>query len=69
MDGPNFNLKFYRDLIADRRNEHPTAPSLSDLGCCGLHVIHCAFKTGVNVTGWKMNHLLRALLTCVLFIF
>ena len=66
MDGPKVNLNFYVDLIADRWNEQPAAPSLLNLGCCGPHVIHGAFKTGVNAPGWKIDHLLRPK---VLFIF
>ena len=61
MDGPNVNFKFYRDLIADRLIEHPAAPLFLDLGSCGLHVVHGAFKTGVNSTGWKIENLLRSL--------
>ena len=61
MDGPNVNFKFYRDLIADRLIEHPAAPLFLDLGFCGLHVVHGAFKTGVNATGSKIDNLLRSL--------
>jgi hypothetical protein len=61
MDGPNVNHKFYRDYVADRKVAEPDSPDLLDLGSCGLHVIHGAFKTGATVTGWKIDSLLRSL--------
>ena len=64
---PNVNLKFYRDLTADRWNEQLAAPSLLDLGCCSLHIIYSAFKTCVNATGWKMDLLLRSLTVLCIF--
>ena len=61
MDGPNSNLKFYRDLVNSRELDMPNAPSLLDIGTCGLHVVHGAFRTGFNATGWKIDSLLRSL--------
>ena len=61
MDGPNVNHKFYRDCVTMRKETDPDAPDLLDIGSCGLHVIHGAFKTGVNATGWKTDNLLRSL--------
>lgn len=61
MDGPNVNHKFYREYTADRKTMHPEAPDLIDIGSCGLHVVHGAFKRGANATGWKMENILRSL--------
>ena len=61
MDRPNVNHKFYRDYVAMRKETDPYAPDLLEIGSCGLHVIHGAFKTGVNATGWKTYNLLRSL--------
>lgn len=62
MDGPNVNLKFHRMCIKDQKENEPEgSPSLLDLGVCGLHVLHGAFKTGVNSTGWKLDGILRSL--------
>ena len=61
MDGPNVNLKLFRDFIADRKINNPDAPDVLDIGSCGLHVVHGAFKTGVTATGWKLDQLLRSL--------
>lgn len=61
MDGPNSNLKFLRDLVSKRELEMPDAPSLLDIGTCGLHVVHGAFRTGINATDWKLDSILRSL--------
>lgn len=61
MDGPNVNHKFYKMYIEDRKKENPNSPGLIDISTCGLHVIHGAFKTGANASGWKLDNLLRSL--------
>ena len=61
MDGPSVNLKFYRDYVSCRSESPAGTPSLVDIGVCGLHVVHGAFKTGVNSTSWKIDNLLRSL--------
>ena len=61
MDGPNVNHKFYKMYTDDRKNESPDASDLIDLSTCRLHVVHSAFKTGANATGWKIDSLLRSL--------
>ena len=46
MDGPSVNWKFYKDITlqikADFNNE------LVDIGSCGLHILHGAFKTAIE---------------------
>ena len=44
MDGPNVNLKFYEAVVTER-NENEQH-QLINIGSCGLHKIHGAFKTG-----------------------
>ena len=61
MDGPNVNIKFLKNLISEREDSDPDLPSLIDLGTCGLHVVHGAFRTGFENTGWKVDRLLRSL--------
>ena len=61
MDGPNVNLKFYRDFLDERQNFQPDIPIPIDIGSCGLHIIHGAFKTGFDETGWKIDNILRSL--------
>ena len=44
MDGPNVNWNFY-DILVRKREENELA-GLMNIGSCGLHVLHGAFKTG-----------------------
>ncbi|XP_063226873.1 uncharacterized protein LOC134541567 [Bacillus rossius redtenbacheri] len=60
MDGPHVNFKFLRDLkeeIVTSEND----PSFLDIGSCGLHTLHCAFKAAIKATDWKIVEFLRAL--------
>ena len=59
MDGPNVNWKMYDNITEERRSEE--YPGLIDVGCCSLHTVHGAFRTGVKNTNWNLEVLLRAL--------
>lgn len=62
MDGPNVNWSFYKLLKNDITTIHgPDTPQLLELGSCGLHVVHGAFKTGIKKTDWNIIEFLRAL--------
>lgn len=61
MDGPATNWKFLDQLVKEREE---SAPLLLNLGCCGLHVVHGAFKSGAQSTGWNIDSLLKALYYC-----
>ena len=59
MDGPNTNWKVLELLHSDRcENDYPT---IINIGSCGLHVIHGAFKTGINATDWDLKKILKAM--------
>ena len=60
MDGPNVNWKMY-DNITEERRRSEEYPGLIDVGCCSLHTVHGAFRTGVKKTNWNLEVLLRAL--------
>ncbi|XP_048512809.1 uncharacterized protein LOC125501482 [Athalia rosae] len=60
MDGPNVNLKFVKDLQIELK-EISGNKKLLDLGTCGLHTLHGAFKTGITSTQWNLIPFLRAL--------
>lgn len=51
MAGPNVNLEFL-ELIQEDQNENEQH-QLIDIGSCGLHKIHNAFKT--SWTNWSAN--------------
>jgi hypothetical protein len=59
MDGPNTNWKVLELLQKHREGEE--WPSLLNLGCCSLHVVHGAFQTGVKKTDWELDKILRAM--------
>lgn len=60
MDGPNVNFKFLRNL-REYLSEDPNNNKLLDLGSCGLHTLHCAFKAGIRATEWQIIEFLRAI--------
>ncbi|CAH0549771.1 unnamed protein product [Brassicogethes aeneus] len=60
MDGPNVNFKVLKLLSAELRPEKDD-PQLLDIGSCGIHTLHGAFKTGIMATGWNLIDLFRAL--------
>ena len=59
MDGPNVNWKFHDLLVAAR--EESGLPGILNVGSCGLHVVHGAFKTGAKATDWDLGKVLKAL--------
>ena len=59
MDGPSTNWKFYEDLVQHREAEE--LPAMINIGSCSLHVIHGAFKSGAQSSGWNIDGVLRAL--------
>ncbi|XP_063221071.1 uncharacterized protein LOC134530286 [Bacillus rossius redtenbacheri] len=60
MDGPNVNFKLLKLLAEDTRS-FPDAPQFLDIGSCGLHTVHNAFKTGIKKTCWDIMEFFRAL--------
>ena len=47
MDGLSVNLKFLQQLVK-HREELETEEKMIDIGTCGLHVVHGAFKCGIE---------------------
>ena len=60
MDGPNVNWKLY-DSIVEKRSENDDYPGLIDIGSCSLHIVHGAFRTGMQKTKWGIDGILQAL--------
>ena len=58
MDGPNVNWKFY-DLM-QKQIEKDTNSSMLNIGSCGLHIVHDAFKHGVDASGWTVDEFLKS---------
>jgi len=60
MDEPSTNWKFFDSFCSDRARADSGLPHLINVGSCGLHVVHGAFKYGVTAIGWKLDSLLRS---------
>ena len=59
MDGPYVNWNIFELLNAERcENEFP---SLSNIGSCGLHIVHSAFKTGFQSVDWDLNKVFKTM--------
>lgn len=62
MDGPNVNKKFFNNLKSYLKdNGNVNSPVILDLGSCGLHTVHNAFRAGIKATKWDIVSYLRSL--------
>ncbi len=59
MDGPNVNWKVFEILQNQVQND--AGKSLINIGSCGLHILHNAFRNGCKSTGWEVEHGLYSL--------
>ncbi|KAH8031778.1 hypothetical protein HPB51_020849 [Rhipicephalus microplus] len=59
MDGPNVNLKCFRGMQEYLQQNHQV--QCLDLGTCGLHTIHNAYRAGVVASKWGLENLLSSL--------
>ena len=59
MDGPTTNWSVLTMLHNDRCEKE--YPKTIDIGSCSLHVLHGAFKSGVESTDWSLNKILKAM--------
>lgn len=59
MDGPNVNWSIFNKLSKDLEEE--IGSKLLNIGSCGLHVMHNAFKAGSTTTSWDIEHTLNCL--------
>ena len=57
MDGPTVNHKFYSKLVEQRKGI--SGPGMIDVGSCGLHIIHGAFKTVLEAPCWALKSVLE----------
>ena len=58
MDGPSVYWKFYEAMTKVRAENE--LHELINIGNCGLHVIHGAFKSGSEATNWNIKKVLRS---------
>lgn len=69
MDGQNVNWSFLNklehDLVIELSEENVDPPDHVELGSCGLHVGHGAFRSGHDIVNWKVQQSL----TCSYWLF
>ncbi|XP_047740789.1 uncharacterized protein LOC125179270 [Hyalella azteca] len=53
MDGQNVNHKLHNLIDNQMKNDHGC--SLLNVGSCGLHTVHNAFKAGHAASGWDLD--------------
>ena len=58
MDGPSVNWKLYKMFEENMFLE--TGAHLINIGSCGLHIIHGAYKKGLESTGWDLSNILSS---------
>jgi hypothetical protein len=58
MDGPSVNWKLYRTFEENMFLE--TGAHLINIGSCGLHIIHGAYRKGIESTGWGLPNTLSS---------
>ncbi|XP_030196026.1 uncharacterized protein LOC115548177 isoform X2 [Gadus morhua] len=58
MDGPNVNWKFF-ELLQQEHAEQYGGVQLVNVGSCGLHTLHNAFKCGFSM--WQLEKVLRGM--------
>lgn len=62
MDGPNVNIKVLNDLKEELKDtDDEMDPVMLDIGTCGLHTMHNAFKNGIKASKWNIIEFLRAI--------
>lgn len=59
MDGPNVNWKTF--TLAQQNIEKQTGRKMLNVGSCGLHTLHNAFRTGCASTDWDLGNALSSL--------
>ena len=65
IDGPLTNWKLLEELVKDRAISDPEIPQLINVGSCGLHIVHGAFKTGATAKGWHIDNMLKVNIVCI----
>ena len=58
MDGPNVNVKFYKEF--SRLYKEEDCHCLIDIGTCSLHTVQNSFRTGLEVTDWNVKKVLKS---------
>ena len=60
MGGPSVNWKLYRKFEENMSLETGVHPI--NIGSCGLHIVHGAYKKGIESIGWDLSTVLSSFL-------
>ena len=60
MGGPSVNLKFLQELVK-HQEELKIEEKMIGIGTCGFHVVHSAFKCGIESTDWNIKETLKGI--------
>ena len=60
-DGPSTNWKFIESLRRYRLENEKS--QMTEIGSCGLHFIHGAYKTSAESTNWELKKILQGTFT------
>lgn len=61
MDGPNVNIKMFKDFKEELKSADDLSPMILDIGTCGIHTLHNSFKTSIKSSSWNLVEFLRAI--------
>ena len=59
MDGPSTNWNLLQLLQEDRKEKE--CPTIINIDSCGLHVLHGAYKVGIEAAGWDVGKVLKSM--------
>ena len=59
MDGPSTNWSVLKLLHKDHCEKD--YPNIIDIGSCSLHVVHGAFKSGIEATNWDLKKIMKVM--------
>ena len=60
VEGPNVNWK--TEIVKEyQEHDDPDGPDLIEIGSCGLHVLHGAYRAAQKATDWNLDKLLKAI--------
>jgi len=61
MDGPNVNIKMFKDFKEELKSADDSSPIILDIGTCGIHTLHNSFKISIKSSSWNLVEFLRAI--------
>ncbi|GFR96068.1 peptidase M20 domain-containing protein 2 [Elysia marginata] len=62
MDGPNVNWKVYKLLTQTLEKDSSCNGQLINVGSCGLHTVHNAFRAGLIASEWELGQFFNSLM-------